>query len=257
MVEALLNQLVAGQVYAFVLTFARIGTTFTMLPGFADNVVTVRIRLLIALALSLVTAPVVAPSLPPLPGTALGLAMLVLVESFIGLFIGLIARIMFAALDVAGMIISVNTGFSAVMLFNPSMAGQSSIISVVLSTMGVVLLFVTDLHHMLIMAVVDSYQVFRPTEMPAMADLSRVILDLTAKSFQIGAEMAAPFIIVFMLLNCGLGVLQKLAPQLQIFFIMMSVQVLLGLFMLALVLSAMALYWLGHFEDTLIGFLRS
>jgi flagellar biosynthetic protein FliR len=254
--DHVLNQLLAGQTYAFLLCFTRIGTAFTLLPGFADGVVSVRIRLLIALAVSFVATPVVAPMLPPLPGSALGLGLLVLVESFIGFFIGLVARIMFAALDVAGMLISVNTGFAAVMLFNPQLAGQSSIFGVALSTLGVVLLFVTDLHHMLILAVVDSFQVFRPTELPPIADLSRAVLDLTARSFAVGAEMAAPFIIVFLLLNCGMGVLQKLAPQVQIFFVMMSVQVALGLFMLALVLSAVSLYWLGHFEDALVGFVR-
>jgi flagellar biosynthetic protein FliR len=255
--ETLLNQLLAGQTYAFLLTFSRLGTAFTMLPGFADGVVTVRIRLQLALALSLVVTPIVAPTLPPLPGSGMALGLIVLVEASIGFFIGLVSRIMFAALDVAGMLISINTGFAAVMLFNPALAGQSSIFGVALSTLGVVLLFVTDLHHMLIMATVESYQVFAPAQLPPMEDLVRVVVDLTARSFQVGAEMAAPFIVVFLLLNCGMGVLQKLAPQIQIFFVMMSVQVMLGLFMMALVLSAIALYWVGHFEDTLIGFLRS
>ncbi|WP_207476433.1 flagellar biosynthetic protein FliR [Arenibaculum pallidiluteum] len=257
MLEQALSQLFAGQAYAFLLTFTRIGTAFTMLPGFADGVVTMRIRLLIALSLSMVATPVVSPMLPPLPASAAGLAVLVMIESFIGLFLGLVARIMFAALDVAGMIISIQTGFAAVMLFNPALASQSSLMGLALSTLGVTLLFVTDLHHMLLRAVVQSYEFLKPAEMPLMGDLTATILDLTARSFMIGAEMAAPFLIVFMLLNCGMGVLQKLAPQIQIFFVMMSVQVALGLFMMTLVLSAVAMFWLGHFEDSMIGFLRS
>ena len=256
MLETTLSEFLTGQAYAFVLSFTRIGTAFTLLPGFADGVVNTRIRALIAIALSAVATPIVGPMLPPMPESAAGLVILIGIESFIGLFLGLITRIMFAALDVAGMIISVQTGFAAVTLFNPSLATQSSIMGVALSTLGVTLLFVTDLHHMLLTALVESYRVLQPAQLPPMGDLTSTILDLTARSFRIGTEMAAPFLIVFMLLNCGMGVLQKLAPQVQIFFVMMSVQVALGLLMMALVLSAMTLYWLGHFEDSMIGFLR-
>lgn len=257
MADLLLNQLLVGQVYGFMVTFARIGTAFAFLPGFADSVVSMRVRLMLALAITAVLTPIVAPLLPPVPGSALALGMIVLSESFIGLFLGVVTRVMLSALETAGMIISIQTGMAAVMLFNPAMASQSSIIGVVLSTLGTVLLFITDLHHLLITAVADSYRLFAPAAAVPIADLNRVVIDLVGSSFAIGAEMAAPFLVVFLLLNAGLGVLQKLAPQIQIFFVTISVQLGLGLFMLVLVLSATMMFWLGHFEDTLIGFLRN
>ena len=91
-------------VFAFMLTFARIGAAATIMPGIGDSFVPQNIRLYIALGISLVLMPMVAPYLPnPMPSTA-GLLVLIGGEFIIGIFIGTIARIMMTALDTAGMV---------------------------------------------------------------------------------------------------------------------------------------------------------
>lgn len=251
----LLDALVAGNVFGFMLVFARIGAAFALLPGFADSFVPMRVRLLLALAVSAAVLPVLAPALPPLPASGLAVALLVIGESVVGFFLGSISRILLGALDVAGMIVSMQTGLAAAMVFNPALATQGTLVGVLLTNLGIVLLFVTDLHHLLILSVVRSYDVFDAGGgLPAM-DAGMMVVDLVARSFAVGAQMAAPFLIVGLMFNIGLGVLQKLMPQIQIFFIAMSTQVALGLTMLAVTLSAAMMFWLGHMEAGLIGFL--
>ncbi|HSK38370.1 MAG TPA: flagellar biosynthetic protein FliR [Arenibaculum sp.] len=253
MVEQVLERLLTGNVYAFMLVFARIGAAFTLLPGFADAYVPVRARLLLALAISVVVVPVVAGELPPMPASALALGLLVIGESVTGFFLGSISRVLLGALDVAGMIVSMQTGLAAAMIFNPALATQGTLVGVLLTNLGIVLMFVTDLHHLLILAVVGSYEIFVPGTGLPLADFGQTVVGLVARSFAVGAQMAAPFLIVGIMFNVGLGVLQKLMPQIQIFFVAMSTQIALGLLMLMITLSAAMMFWLGHLEAVLIG----
>ena len=124
--ETLESFLVSG-VFAFMLVFVRIGTALTIMPGIGDSFVPQNIRLFMALGLALVLSPVIQPFVPdPIPALPV-LFSLILMEFVIGLFIGTIARVLMAALDVAGMIISTTSGLANAQVFNPSLASQGSI----------------------------------------------------------------------------------------------------------------------------------
>ena len=101
-VMSLLEEFLVTGVFAFLLTFARIGAAMTIMPGIGDSFTPANIRLYIALGLSLVLAPFIAPYLPsPLPPVGL-LFVLIGMEFVIGIFFGTMARIFMAALDTAG-----------------------------------------------------------------------------------------------------------------------------------------------------------
>src|SRR5688572_15195275 len=105
-----LDQALTGQVFAFLLIFTRLGTAFMLLPGFGDPYVAQRIRLLLALAISFVVLPVLAPHLPPMPKSASDLIMLLALESFVGVFLGTISKLLMSALETAGAIIAMAAG---------------------------------------------------------------------------------------------------------------------------------------------------
>jgi flagellar biosynthesis protein FliR len=102
----------------------------------------------------------------------------------------------------------------------------------------VLLIFVTDLHHLLLNAVVDSYNVFIPGSLPPLGDLSEVMVRVAASAFQLGLEMAAPFIVLGTLFFVALGVVGRLVPQLQLLFVMQPLQIVGGLGALVVVLGA-------------------
>src|SRR5690349_1708189 len=101
-----LDALLSGQVFALVLIFARLGSAFMLLPGFGDTQVSPRIRLLLALALAFVLLPVLKPLLPALPRNAAGLFVLMALETFIGVFLGTVTRMLTASLEIAGQFLS-------------------------------------------------------------------------------------------------------------------------------------------------------
>ena len=115
-----LEQLVSAEIFAPFLVFMRVGSAFVLLPGFGEAYVAMRYRLLLAAAISFAIAPVVEGGLPSLPPTPAELTMLLLTEIGIGLFLGMSARLVLAALQVAGSIIAMQVGLSSVLVFDPS-----------------------------------------------------------------------------------------------------------------------------------------
>ncbi|AWU93803.1 flagellar biosynthetic protein FliR [Azospirillum ramasamyi] len=251
-----LQQLLGEQIFVWMLVFLRVGTAFSVMPTIGDAFITPRTRLLFALAVSVVVAPVVRPQLPPMPGSPFELLVLAAGEMTIGIFLGTIARLLMGTLEVAGTIISLQSGLANAQIFNPALATAGSLPGALMGWLGLLLLFVTDLHHLLIMAVVDSYSTFTPGAAIPVDDMANVVGQLVSKSFLLGVQMSAPFLITGVLFALALGLLNKLAPQVQVFQIFTSVQVLMGLFLFALTLGAMMLFWLSRFESSFIELLR-
>ena len=253
---AALQALIAGNLFAWLLVFTRVGSAMMVLPVFGDQFVPNRVRLLLALIISMIVTPALLSQLPREPASVLSLFLLLAGEILTGIFIGSLGRLMFGALEVAGMIIAMQTGLSNAFVFNPALATQGSLPGSLLSWLALLLILITNLHHLLIMAVVRSYETFQPGAPVPIGDFAQTVTRLVADSFMIGVEMAAPFLATGLVFALALGVMARLAPQMQVFFVFMSAQIAYGLFLFAITVSAMMTFWLGHFEGTLVQFLN-
>jgi flagellar biosynthetic protein FliR len=254
--ETLQTFLTTG-IFAFLLVFVRIGTAAMIMPGLGDSFVPQNIRLYIALGLSLVISPVIQPYIPsPVPGMSVMFALLIM-EFVIGLFIGTISRVLMVALDTAGMLISMSSGLSNAQIFNPALAMQGSIMGAFLSVTGVMVLFATNLHHLLIYGLVESYIMFPVGGVPDTGSMAEMMTRAVSASFLTGFQMAIPFIVLTLVLYIGMGVLSRLMPQIQVFILALPVQIVLSLITLSLTLSAMFLFWMSRFEAGMTLFLTS
>ena len=251
----LLEQFIQLQVLAFILTFVRIGTAAMIMPGIGDSFVPANVRLYFALAFSLVLMPFVAAKLPqPMPVGAM-FFVLIFVEFLVGALIGTVARTFMSITDTAGMIVSFQSGLSNAQLFNPQMAGQGSLIGAFFSITGATLLFTLDLHHLLIAGMIESYNRFPLGDVPDVGSVANLITRSVAAAFMIACQMAAPFLVVILLLYAAMGVLTRLMPQMQIFILMLPVQILLGLLVLMMVFSASMMLFVEKYRDYLGTFL--
>ena len=197
----------SADAFAVLVIFARMGLAIAVLPGFSAAYVPMRMRLLIALALSLLVMPGLAGALLEMPTTPAALALLLVRESAIGLFLGSIARIAFAALQTAGTFIAYLSSFTSSLVQDPVADQQSSTIAGFFTALGLVLVFVTDVHHLMLRAIVDSYGLFAPVSPPPMDDICNFIVRTAADSCALGVQLAAPFLIVNLVYNVGLGLL--------------------------------------------------
>lgn len=251
----MLHDFLLVQIYAFIVVFVRLGTALMIMPGIGDSFVPERVRLLFGLAFAIVLTPVLAPVLPKLPianGPFLGLLM---IEFFIGLFIGTIARIFMSALDTAGMLISIQMGLSNAQIFNPSMATQGSVIGGFLSITGALLLLVTNMHHLLIGTIFESYAAFPPGQLPTgSGDIANLVARAVGDAFMIGFQFSIPFMVVNTIIYVAMGVLARLMPQLQIFMLAMPVQIGVGFLVLVLTMAAGMVFWLQNFQNSMSAF---
>ena len=156
---------------------------------------------------------------------------------------------------VAGTVIAFSASLANASIFNPAASEQSTIVATFLLLAAMLLIFVTDLHHLMLMAIVGSYEVFQPGAGLPVGGMAEVIARLVARSFVLGVELAAPFIVVAMVFQFSMGLIARLMPQLMIFFIAIPVQIMLGFVVLSITLSAILMVWLGTFQDGLSTFM--
>lgn len=251
----MLQEIVAGNVYAFLLIFSRLGSAMMSLPALGENAIPARFRLSIALLMSALVVPVLGPTLPPLPAQPLHLAFLVVTEIGFGLALGIMVRLLMSAMHVAGTVIALQAGLASAVLFDPNQGGQSVVVSSALVFMGIALVFATDLHLLGLQAAFDSYTMFPPMHAPAFGDFANSAVRLVSEGFALGMRLAAPFIIYGIVFNVALGLLNRLMPSLQIFFIMQAPQIAMSLVVLGLSLGAIGLSFTGHVEEHIAQFL--
>jgi len=248
----MLDQIVPANIFAAALVFARLGSALMLLPGIGEVYVAPRLRLVLALGITLLATPVVAPSLPRLPAGTIELALMLGGEVAVGVFLGTIARILLAAVEVAGTLISINMGLSAALVFNPMLQQQESVTSAFYSVAAVLIIFLADLHHPMLRALVSSYGVFQPGVLLQWGDFSDAIARAVTESFKIGVEMAAPFMIIGTVFYVAVGLISRLTPQLQILFVIQPLQIVAGLFAFALLLATGMQWFLERFAAEFI-----
>jgi flagellar biosynthesis protein FliR len=232
---------------AFVLTFARVGAMVMLMPGIGETNLPARMRLSIVLLLSAILVPL-HRSAYAVDLTSLGpLLMILFQELIICAMLGLTGRLAISALQVAGAVIAQQLGLGFVTAVDPTQNEQGAIVGNFLTLLGITLVFATDMHHLVIAAINDSYTLFKPGEMPLVGDAAQHITQVIAAAFRIGIQLSAPFLAFGLLFNLGLGVLSRLMPQMQVFFIGLPLSILLGLLLLILVMGTM----MGIFVDYL------
>jgi flagellar biosynthetic protein FliR len=232
---------------SFMLVFARVGAMVMLLPGLGESNIPVRIKLAIALLLTLIILPLHRADYHVNLDSLSGLLVLLIYEIVIGVVLGATARVTLAALQVAGSVIAQQMGLGFVTAVDPTQGQQGVVIGNFLTMLGVTMLFATDSHHLVIAALNDSYSIFSPGEMVSSADVAALATRAFAAAFKIGMQLSAPFLVFGLVFNIGLGVLARLMPQMQVYFVGVPLSIMAGFLIFAVVLAAMMGSFLDYF----------
>src|SRR5215210_1601377 len=248
-----MNVLIPEIATAYMLTFARVGTLVMLMPGIGEQMIPARARLGLALLLALVLFPLTRTLLPSggPPASVIGV---LIGEIAVGLVLGLSVRMVFAALQTAGNIVAQQLGLAFAMSVDPAMGGQQAAIGNFLTLLGITLIFAADLHHLAIMAIRDSYAFLPPAGVPEVGDAAMLAMKAVGRGFALAVQIAAPFIVFAILFNLGLGVLSRLMPQMQVFFIGLPVTIIVGMLVLVAVIGTMMHLFLEDVGSFLSGF---
>jgi flagellar biosynthetic protein FliR len=233
----------------FMLVFARIGAMVMLMPTLGETGVPVRIKLAIALMLTLIILPLHRSAYRIDLSSLTPLLVLMIHEIIIGIILGTAARVTLSALQLAGSIIAQQLGLGSAIAIDPNQGQQGILIGNFLTLLGVTMLFATDTHHLIIAALNESYAIFSPGELVPSGDLAALATRAFGAAFKIGAQLSAPFLVFGLVFNIGLGVLGRLMPQMQVYFVGTPLSLLAGFLIFALVLAAM----MGTFLDYFVG----
>ena len=244
----------ADQVWAGGLIFARIGALLMTIPGIGESYVPPRIRLSLALVISIVLAPVVVGYLPPLPASMGGVAGWVIREVMTGLMIGALLRMMMSALATAGEIVSLQTTLAFSQTANPLQAQPGSTLAAFLTLLGVTLIFATDTHHLFIAGLAGSYEVIPPVSPLLLNDFAAMAVRTVGDSFLLGVQLAAPVLVFSIIFNLASGLVGRVMPQFQIFFVTAPLSIILGLSIFALSLGVIGTVFIERFRTLAMGF---
>ena len=252
----MLYDLLPSSIYLVLIIFTRIGSAMVLLPGFGESHVSPKVRLALSILICLVIAPVLADKIPPMSDRVSDLGLLIFGEALIGIFMGTVARMFLSATAAAGMIAANLSSLANALVQDPISAQQASIMGTFMTSIAMVLILILDIHHLFILGLVDSYDLFIPGQPLPTGDFSNMISRVVGDTFNLAARMAAPFIVVGMVFFLGLGLLAKLMPQMQVFFVAMPLQVAMGITVLFLSVPVMIKVFLISLEEHWMVFVK-
>lgn len=236
-----------AQLNAWLTTFlwplVRILGVLMAAPVFGHRATPARVKI----GLGIFIALVLAPTLPPPPDIALGSwqGLFVLAQQIlIGIAIGFVVRIAFAAADTAGEIIGLQMGLGFATFFDPQTAGQSLVLARFFNMLAVLLFLAVNGHLLLLDVLAGSFHSLPVGPNPLAAEGFRAVAAFGSTIFSIGLQLALPLIAIMLMTNLALGILTRASPQLNIFAIGFPITLSVGLTALNLSLPYFAL----HFE---------
>ncbi len=232
----------------FFFVFCRLMGLMLSMPFLGQVEVSLRFRLLAGLSLSFLLTQILPLSnvdfMMPYPSLAIYCAR----ELLIGYFVGLVGRALMMILDLTGTIMSNQMGLSSATVFNPSLSGQGMMTLAIMISFGTAIFLSLDLHHLMFRGFVKSYHLFPINERLLLGDMSKGYEQILSLIFSMGLQLAMPFIIVFTILQIGFGLMNRMIPQMQIFFVSLPLQ-LWGGFMVFLITGGTILLQFGQVFD--------
>lgn len=224
-----------------VLVFARLGAAVMLLPGLGEQEIPPTIRLALGLALLALLLPSLAPGLPAAPEQGAEAVRLVAQEVVVGLWLGGLARILALALATAGQAIATLIGLQGLLVMDPQLGGQATALGRAFGLVAAVLVLGSGLHALALTALVESYAVIPAGAALPSGEVAETVAAAGAASLDLALRLAAPFVIGAVVMNLALGLLARLAPQVQTFFIIVPGQILAGVALLMLLVPPLLL----------------
>lgn len=215
----------------FLLILVRVASFVYTAPFFSTNNVPVMTKLGVSFFLSYIIMLAVPEQSYAYDGV-IGYAALILKESIVGLSIGFCANICMQCVHFAGHIIDVNIGMSMATMYDPATRMQVNLSGRLYYYAVLLLMLMSGLHSFLIQAVVDTYTVLPVGAAGINPGIYNTVIGFVADYFVLGFRIALPVFITIMVLNCILGIMAKVAPQMNMFAVGMQMKVLVGLFVL-------------------------
>ena len=237
-------------IVAFI-AFCRIAGCFLVLPTFSTARVPVQVRVLLVMALTVALMPHVWDTIEGSVSEAdpAMLLRLIVAETIIGAFIGLVARLYVLALSFMATSISMSIGYGGLLGPGVEEADPQAALGSLLSMSAVLILFTLDFHHEVIRALVGSYAIVPVTGTFQAEPMLTNLVDTLTDSFLLVLRLGSPFLAYALIVNLMVGILNKLTPTIPIYFVSLPFIIAGGLVLMYFALPAfLSLFGEGFFD---------
>lgn len=222
---------IAEKLLAFAMVLTRISAFVLVVPVFSSQSVPVRIKAAATLLLSIVFFMVKAPHVSVPSGSVLQITLLLGVEATYGLALGLIPAVLFATISLSGRIVERQMGLALAEVIDPMTGDRERPLSMLLEMLFTIMFLAANGHHLFILIISRSYDVFAAGTMPGIQTLAAGVLEAGSTMLIAALRLSAPMLAAFLLMLVALGVLARVAPEMNILFISLPMRVGLGLIM--------------------------
>ncbi len=235
------------QFEVFIVALVRIGAILSAFPLLGARTLPTLVKAGLAVALALTMMPFVPPVSVPADMAVVGLGLAA--EFLVGLVIGLVVRSLFAGFEVAGEVMGSQMGLGVAQLVDPTSAQQTPVLAHFQATLASLLFLALNLHLGVVHAIGESFRVIPPYG----AALSPFLVDDVLQAFQgmfrVAVKLAAPVMVVTLVVNLVMALLGRAVSQLNVFVLSFPLTIAVGLLALGIALPAMAGVMTGEFES--------
>lgn len=242
----------------FGLSFARFAAFLQIVPFFGGQVVPAQVKVATATALVIITYPALIAELPtdgsPLPFGAVGFIGMIAKEVFVGFTLGFVASLVFEAVSVAGRIADFQRGSTMGELFAPQLQERVSELGQFKVQLAIVIFLTTGAHRFFLSSLVRSFEFIPALKFPHIeagwTPAAEFLTLMTGSVLSIGIQIAVPIVITLLLTDLFFGLINRVAPQVNVFFLSMPVKMWIGIFVLAAMLPFLVERFREYFDES-------
>ena len=245
---------------SFLFVFFRVGALILFVPILGSRQIPMSMKIGFILFISIVVFPMVKDRPLPEPRGIIELSTFLIADVTIGLGIAYIARLIFAAVQVAGTVVDFQMGFGVVNVIDPQTDTQVSVTAQFHNILAVLMFLAIDAHHFIIQAIVECFFIINPAEVNFASITPEYMLHLFSGTFTTAVKIAAPIMAILFFLSVGLGLVARTVPQMNVFIVGFPLQIGVGLLMVGLSMSFFSILvqqQMYTLPMNFVGFLRS
>jgi flagellar biosynthetic protein FliR len=229
--------------FAFVLVLGRIGAALTLLPGLGEASPPAMLRAGLAVGVTALLLPGIMPLIPQVPADVPTVVGMIAAEVVTGMWLGWLARLLVLALPVAGQFVAYMLGLANVLQPDPELGGMATPIERLFAIAAPLAVLVTGLYALPLAALAGSYRLVPAGALLPAADTAETAVRAATATFALAVRLASPFLLVAIVWHVATGLLARLVPRLQVYFVVMPGQILGGIALLAVLATALLTAW--------------
>lgn len=236
------------QFQTFLVVTSRVAGFIGAIPVISSAQAPGRVKTAIVVAISLAVFPVMSEAVPNFSFSPLPFMLLIISELLLGLLLGLVARLIFTAVEFGATVIGYQMGFAAAEVFDPQNQRQVALISQFQNIFAILIFLAINGHHLFLQTAIRSYELLPPGQLDLSGQAVPYLMELASHMFTIGVQFSAPVLAVLLLSGLILGVLARVFPQLNVFLLSFPINIGAAFIVISLTLSMVSVLIRREFD---------